>query len=40
MNSVTEIPVLVGVAQLLQRAEDPRDAAEPLELSTTEHAGR
>ena len=32
MNSAQEIPVLVGVGQVLQRLEDPREAAEPLEM--------
>ncbi len=41
MSSAQEIPVIVGVGQLLQRAEDPRDAAEPLEmmLAVLEQAG-
>ena len=30
MRSTQPIPVLVGVGQLLQRADDPSDAAEPL----------
>lgn len=35
------VPVIVGVAQLLQRADDPREAAEPLEMmvSALEQAG-
>lgn len=32
MGSAQEIPVLVGVGQILQRLEDPREAAEPLEM--------
>jgi len=32
MTSAREIPVLVGVGQILQRLEDPREAAEPLEM--------
>jgi acetyl-CoA C-acetyltransferase len=32
MGAAREIPVLVGVGQVLQRADDPREAAEPLEL--------
>jgi len=32
MSAARSIPVLVGVGQVLQRAEDPREAAEPLEL--------
>jgi acetyl-CoA C-acetyltransferase len=32
MGSAQEIPVLVGVGQVLQRLDDPRQAAEPLEL--------
>jgi len=32
MSSAQEIPVLVGVGQVLQRLEDPREAAEPLEM--------
>ncbi|MAG34050.1 MAG: acetyl-CoA acetyltransferase [Deltaproteobacteria bacterium] len=32
MSSARETPVLVGVGQTLQRLEDPREAAEPLEL--------
>ncbi len=41
MSSAQEIPVIVGVGQLLQRAEDPREAAEPLEmtLAVLEQAG-
>jgi acetyl-CoA C-acetyltransferase len=30
VGAADEIPVLVGVGQVLQRAEDPREAAEPL----------
>src|SRR5262245_40060308 len=30
MNSAQRIPVVAGVGQLLQRQEDPREAAEPL----------
>ena len=32
MSSAQEIPVLVGAGQILQRSEDPREAAEPLEM--------
>jgi acetyl-CoA C-acetyltransferase len=32
MSTAREIPVLVGVGQILQRLEDPREAAEPLEM--------
>jgi acetyl-CoA C-acetyltransferase len=32
MRGAHEIPVLVGIGQILQRVEDPREAAEPLEL--------
>jgi acetyl-CoA C-acetyltransferase len=32
MSSAQEIPVLVGVGQTLQRLEDPRGAAEPLDM--------
>jgi acetyl-CoA C-acetyltransferase len=41
VNSKQQTPVIVGVGQLLQRAEDPRDAAEPLAmmLSALERAG-
>jgi len=41
MDSV-QTPVIVGVGQLLQRADDPRTAAEPLEMmiSVVEQAGR
>ncbi|MFP8881879.1 MAG: acetyl-CoA acetyltransferase [Myxococcota bacterium] len=41
MSSAQELPVIVGVGQLLQRAEDPRQAAEPLEMmiSVLEQAG-
>ncbi|NQT73599.1 MAG: acetyl-CoA acetyltransferase [Chloroflexi bacterium] len=41
MSSVQEIPVLVGVAQILQRLDDPQKAAEPLEMmiAALEQAG-
>ena len=41
MSNANEIPVLVGVAQILQRLEDPREAAEPLEMmiAALEQAG-
>ncbi len=41
MGSAQETPVLVGVGQILQRLEDPREAAEPLEmmLAALEQAG-
>jgi acetyl-CoA C-acetyltransferase len=41
MRGADEIPVLVGVGQILQRADDPREAAEPLELmvAALERAG-
>jgi len=41
MNSAQAIPVLVGVGQILQRLEDPREAAEPLEMmvAALEQAG-
>ena len=41
MISAQEIPVLVGVGQILQRLEDPREAAEPLEMmiAALEQAG-
>ncbi|MFC2027668.1 hypothetical protein ACFLU3_03160 [Chloroflexota bacterium] len=41
MSSAQEIPVLVGVGQILQRLEDPREAAEPLEMmiAALEQAG-
>lgn len=41
MRSNRAIPVLVGVGQLLQRCDDPRDAAEPLAMmvSALERAG-
>jgi acetyl-CoA C-acetyltransferase len=32
MNSAKQVPVLVGVGQILQRLDDPQKAAEPLEL--------
>ena len=32
MRSKQPVPVLVGVGQLLQRLDDPREAAEPLEM--------
>ena len=32
MDSAEQTPVIIGVGQLLQRAEDPRDAAEPPEM--------
>lgn len=32
MSAVRSAPVLAGVGQLLQRVEDPRDGAEPLEM--------
>ena len=32
MTSARETPVLVGVGQILQRLEDPREAVEPLEM--------
>ena len=35
MNSAHEIPVLVGVGQILQRLDDPRKAVEPLEMMVT-----
>ncbi|MBW1883254.1 MAG: acetyl-CoA acetyltransferase [Deltaproteobacteria bacterium] len=35
MSAARETPVLVGVGQILQRLEDPRQAAEPLELMTS-----
>jgi len=42
MSSAREIPVLVGVGQVLQRPEDPREATEPLEtmIAALEQAGR
>jgi acetyl-CoA C-acetyltransferase len=42
MQAARTIPVLVGVGQVLQRSEDPRDAAEPLAMMVTalERAGR
>ena len=41
MSATSAIPVLVGAAQRLQRSEDPRSAAEPLEMmiSVLEQAG-
>jgi len=41
MSSPQPIPVLVGVGQVLQRADDPREAAEPLALmvAALERAG-
>ncbi|MBW2271430.1 MAG: acetyl-CoA acetyltransferase [Deltaproteobacteria bacterium] len=41
MSSASEMPVLVGVGQILQRLEDPREAAEPLEMmvAALEQAG-
>jgi acetyl-CoA C-acetyltransferase len=41
MSSEQPIPVLVGVGQVLQRLEDPREAAEPLQLmvAALEQAG-
>lgn len=41
MSSAQETPVLVGVGQVLQRLEDPREAAEPLEMmvAALERAG-
>jgi acetyl-CoA C-acetyltransferase len=35
MSSAQETPVLVGVGQILQRLEDPQEAAEPLEMMTS-----
>ena len=32
MGAEREVPVVVGVGQILQRLEDPREAAEPLEM--------
>jgi acetyl-CoA C-acetyltransferase len=42
VSAAQGIPVLVGVGQVLQRLEDPREAAEPLEMmvSALEQAGR
>jgi acetyl-CoA C-acetyltransferase len=42
MSPTQPLPVLVGVGQVLQRLEDPRQAAEPLELmiAALEEAGR
>jgi len=42
MNDPTRTPVVVGVAQLLQREDDPLSAAEPLEMmiAALERAGR
>ena len=41
MSRAAETPVLVGVGQMLQRLEDPREAAEPLEMmvAALERAG-
>lgn len=41
MSRAEEIPVLVGVGQILQRLDDPREAAEPLEMmrAALEQAG-
>jgi acetyl-CoA C-acetyltransferase len=41
MRSPQETPVLVGIGQILQRLEDPREAAEPLEMmvAALEQAG-
>ena len=41
MTSPQAIPVLIGVGQILQRLEDPREAAEPLEMmvAALEQAG-
>ena len=33
MSSTQPVPVLAGVSQLLQRRDDPREAAEPLALA-------
>jgi acetyl-CoA C-acetyltransferase len=35
MSQAQKVPVLVGVGQLLQRLDDPREAAEPLEMMVT-----
>ena len=42
MSPTQPVPVIVGVGQVLQRLEDPRQAAEPLEmmLAALEQAGR
>jgi acetyl-CoA C-acetyltransferase len=42
MKAARSVPVLVGVGQVLQRLDDPRDAAEPLEMmvAALEQAGR
>jgi acetyl-CoA C-acetyltransferase len=42
MSAAQEIPVLVGVGQVLQRLEDPRQAAEPLSMmvAALERAGQ
>ena len=37
MNTAQQVPVLVGVGQLLQRAEDPRQAAEALLAQDEQH---
>ncbi len=41
MTSAQEIPVLAGVGQILQRADNPREAAEPLQMmiAALEEAG-
>ncbi len=41
MSSSQEVPVIVGVGQILQRLEDPRKAAEPLQMmvAALEQAG-
>ena len=41
MSKAEEIPVLVGVGQLLQRLEDPQEALEPMEMmiAALERAG-
>jgi len=41
MSSTQPIPVLVGVGQVLQRLDDPREAAEPLAMmvAALEQAG-
>jgi acetyl-CoA C-acetyltransferase len=42
MSATQRVPVLVGVGQLLQRADDPREAAEPLAMmvAALEQAGQ
>jgi acetyl-CoA C-acetyltransferase len=42
MSAGHEVPVLVGAGQILQRLDDPREAAEPLEMMTSalQQAGR